>query len=550
MNALSHTYLNQHSKNESQPVKITWKGWRGEGKVAYTKNTATRELINNVLTDETTYSGKVSVQVVFDTDKREVTVTDDFIGFFNPTQSLPNAMNLGMSYKTPAILSAHGRGMKTAVNWWTGGNPHEGWLEYIRTSNDGSDFFDLTPDLNNEFASFYTKKSKPILWYDLNTKDWVAKEQTGTQIKMKVPMKNLGERVNWYTNLVASLEASYHLYLGEQLDIDIIWLKNDELHDNWELKKRDIIFSGTKAIQEGRTNPSTGLPFEMLYKATNNDEFNLGPNTYEIAGTYKHNDYVEKKSDRTGIEIDYEIGYLPHNKAMYQYFEHSGDNKYDSESEEYKQNPFRYKSEFVGLSYTIMGVPIKFGNYKASSRSEALFGTLEIRRGIETTATKDDIVMSESVERFEKDFADFLRDEKLYVRSSNRNLSISEADMEEKLLERLKDSSKLRKYLSINTRDFDSQYALHSGYPDIVPMDLDANKPTDTIIEIKKERAVGRMWKAIVQGQAYAYETGLRRILIVSMDPQLPSDVQTKVDILNQNGWKIRYESYFKLTEL
>jgi hypothetical protein len=58
------------------------------------------------------------------------------------------------------------------------------------------------------------------------------------------------------------------------------------------------------------------------------------------------------------------------------------------------------------------------------------------------------------------------------------------------------------------------------------------------------------MWKAIVQGQAYAYETGLRRILIVSMDPQLPSDVQTKVDILNQNGWKIRYESYFKLTEL
>ena len=62
--------------------------------------------------------------------------TDDFIGFKNPMENLGNAMNLGMSYPTPAILAEHGRGMKTAINWW-------GKLIEIKTSSDGFDFFSL-----------------------------------------------------------------------------------------------------------------------------------------------------------------------------------------------------------------------------------------------------------------------------------------------------------------------------------------------------------------------------------------------------------------------
>jgi len=49
---------------------------------------------------------------------------------------------------------------------------------------------------------------------------------------------------------------------------------------------------------------------------------------------------------------------------------------------------------------------------------------------------------------------------------------------------------------------------------------------------------------------AYGLEVGIKNILIVAMDPEIPSDVQIKLDILEQHGWSFRYEQYQKLMEI
>ena len=43
---------------------------------------------------------------------------------------------------------------------------------------------------------------------------------------------------------------------------------------------------------------------------------------------------------------------------------------------------------------------------------------------------------------------------------------------------------------------------------------------------------------------AYSMENNLKELLIVAQDDTLPTDLQTKLDIFEQNGWDIRYEQY------
>ena len=536
INKGKRTVLTTKSSNPSKPIKITWSGFHSEGKVSYTKLTATKELTNNVLVNNG-FGRKVKVQMIFDTSNKRLYFTDDFIGFTNPMENLGNAMNLGMSFPTPAILSEHGRGMKTAINWW-------GKLCEIKTSNDGFDFYSLTPDYNSEFASFFTNKSTPIMWYNTDDKDWhEPTDKTGTQIIIELPDAQIARNAGWFKNLKKGLEATYRSYIGDTLDIDIVWLENDKPKGFWSVEKRDIIYSSTRAVEDGKIDPKTNKPYTYL-----GSEKLLGPDTLETEGLYVHDNYTKEK---TGIKIYYKIGYIAHPKNMTQYYNETKNPKYGFDIENFKENPFSYGSDYMGLSYTKEDVPIKFGNFQHKSRGEAMFGFLDIISGqIGTTKTKDDIVRTEAVERFEKDFQKFLDDNNIYVRSMAQNPKISEAEMEEKLLKKLRKSSKLRKYLSLTTRDFESQYALHSGIPDIVPIDENTNKPTEMIIELKKESSLGRIWKAVVQGMAYGLEVGIKNILIVAMDPEIPSDVQIKLDILEQHGWSFRYEQYQKLMEL
>ena len=113
--------------------------------------------------------------------------------------------------------------------------------------------------------------------------------------------------------------------------------------------------------------------------------------------------------------------------------------------------------------------------------------------------------------------------------------------MEETLLKKLKTSKKLRKYLDVDDIEtFDNQWTSHSGTPDIVG--LLKSKPV-FITEVKKEGGKD-LWKACFQGVTYAMEQDLKSLLIVAQDSELQSDIEIKLDIWKQKGWKIRYEQY------
>ena len=113
--------------------------------------------------------------------------------------------------------------------------------------------------------------------------------------------------------------------------------------------------------------------------------------------------------------------------------------------------------------------------------------------------------------------------------------------MEKTLTKRLRESKKLRIYLGVDgLDDFSNQWESHSGQPDIVGL---LKKQPVFICEIKKEGG-NDLWKASLQGIAYSMENNLKELLIVAQDDKLPQDLQTKLEIFEQNGWEIRYEQY------
>ena len=136
---INYDYSNKNiTKNRqpinSKPITISWKGFRSEGITQYTRLSGMKEIINNVVVDD--YHGtKINVQIVIDTSRKLLIITDDFEGFEEPQVRLPGAMNLGQSFKTSAILSEHGRGLKTAINYF-------GDIQVIRTSSDTYDFYE------------------------------------------------------------------------------------------------------------------------------------------------------------------------------------------------------------------------------------------------------------------------------------------------------------------------------------------------------------------------------------------------------------------------
>lgn len=496
------------------PVLITKQGWENFGAVNYKKDTAARELINNVLV-KSTFGRKVKVQFLIDSVTKRLYVTDDFFGFV--WETMRRTMDLGESVVTPAILSEHGSGMKTAVSWF-------GVLEYIRSTQDGERFYDLVRDKSKDHAHHKTlKTSEKIKRFDVSNLEWVEQKGVGAQICIKLSDNQVPKITSWWTNLKRDLEKSYfdHVGVNGVLDVELIWLEDGVRRWSDHIQKNNILLA----------SPRLGEKQGWI-----GSKKKLGPNDWCIDEMYRCPD--------TDIKVELKIGYVPHPKNVADYFMESQDPVYNPAN--YEESPFKYASDTMGLSYSKEWIPISFGNYKATSRSSDMFGLINIVSGITTVKTKDNIKRTADVEIFEANLSKFLKKRGMRVRSQATYMSISEAQMEEKLLEKLRRSSKLRKYLGYTINDFDNQWALHSGQPDIVNLD---HKKVIGIIEIKKE-GNERLYKGLLQGLVYATESEVKNILLVAQDDVLPSEVQIKVDMFIKHGWDIRYEQYQKLMEL
>ena len=550
-------------RRAAEVVRITWDGWFSEGKVKYSKSTAIKELINNVLVKSNWVrenGRKVRIQFVFDTKSKLLTITDNFVGFFNPSENLRKAMDLGMSFISPAILREHGRGLKTAVNFW-------GKLKSIVTTTDGEDFYILHPDYDSDFASFATLKGEPFKWFDYVSKGWIQKNPahitdvasemahmemsdvanqfiTGTQITIDLKSSQIAQQSNWFTNIIKDLEAAYYEYIGETLEVELVWIKPDRTVKTWVANKRELVLSSAVAV-EGHTDKKSGFRVKPKSKSDGSDykyvddAKKIGPNMWDFDETYNH---------PSGIVVQYKIGRVPHPKNLEKHFNETKDYLYDPSR--YEESPFRYGSKYIGLSYCKKWVPISWGGFKQKRDGQEVFGFINILEGIDTVATKDGIVVTSDVETFEKDFAKHLSKLGVYVRGQADNPKISESVMESRLVKKLRDSKNLREFLGIReTRDFDTQYPLHSGLPDIVPT---LNKQVVWgVMELKISQE--KMWKAIVQGMAYAMECGHKNVLLVSLfeEGDFPSDIQKKLDIFErEEGWSFRYHQFQKLMEL
>jgi hypothetical protein len=498
---------------ESESTRITWKGWLGEGKVNYDKESALGELINNILTKTGTRSKLYTAQVVFDTVTGKMWITDDFVGC--PPEHLSALHDLGKSHTNGAILSEHGGGSKSAMCWW--GTPI-----HIRSSVDGNDFYDKLPDYKSEWSMWYPpQKSEPIKRYNTSTQEWESQENTGLQIHIDMSKDQIPSRKVWFENLVNSLGAKYFEYLNKTLKIEIVWLKAGEYIESWWVTPIKPLLSA---------NPNTG-------KKTIGVNNQLGANNWDLERVWK--------CPTTGIILDLKIGWAAHPDNVKAHFEATKDELYNLE--DYENNPYRYNGPAVGLHYSKKGVPISGGGFKASSRGESLIGFLDIIDGVSTVKTKNGIVRSTDVIEMEENLSEYLHKEGFRVRSRDKYFKMSETEMENNLLEKLRTSVKLRKYLQVDEcSGFNNQWNAHSGIPDIVG--LDSSKNVKFVLELKKEGGKD-LWKAVFQGLTYATECDSKKIIIVAQDPDLQSDIESKLDIWRQNGYDISYEQYQHLME-
>ena len=164
-----------------------------------------------------------------------------------------------------------------------------------------------------------------------------------------------------------------------------------------------------------------------------------------------------------------------------------------------------------------------------------------IIKGIETTSDKTSIERTLELDIFEDELTEFLRSKKILVRSTATANRYDEDEMEEQLMERLRDSSKLREYLGVDGYTFDNQYSgCTSGIPDIVALD---GLNVEQVFELKKEGGPD-IPSAHFQGMSYCKELEKKNLIIVAQDYEIASDVEIKVNIWNNKGWNIRYEQY------
>ncbi len=483
-----------------------------------------KEIINNSLVNPMQVKlrgGKlVDVQVVVDTTNKEMTITDNMTGWDENT--MMNAMDIGYSIDTPAIMSAHGYGLKALI-------PYFGGLKEIRSSRDGNDYFAMRPVNSNTLEHEVFEVKSPLQRYNVKTNNWNKMSGCGSMMILEIDNEHLPwTDIRTPKAIVKRLEHAYSNYIDKTIRIEFIWLRNNKVQYHTFCKKHTPLLSNERALVGKDGEPA---PENALDKAGK-----IGPNTWVIDDIYKCPD--------TGIMVEVKAGFVPETNNVSKYFNESGDKLYDPI--EYKSNIFRYNGDYQGLHYSKHQVPISKGKFSID-RSAGVYGTIDILQGIKTTNTKNGIKRTQEVKVFEVGFLEWLREHKLLVRSRYTDLKIDENEMEETLLAHYKQSSELRKYLGIDGLVTTNQYdGLTSGTADIVACVIDSLE-VEQVQEIKKEGGPD-LWKGAFQGISYAQEKGIKDVVLIAQDEELPSDIQIKVDVWNNTGWNIRYEPYSYLT--
>jgi len=519
----------------SSQVAIPWDKWNVIGQTTYTPATALKELGNNFIVDES-FGRKVKGQIVYDYTTGQLIITDDMSGFSRT--SMDECMHIGGQADSPATLSEHGLGMKCVICWF-GVRDGRKSLEYIKSTKDGKEYLILLPDTESKHAAAFKTIKVPseerdsyIKRYDISAKGWILQDGPGAQVCINTNPKRWPKSeqhvIKRLDEVVHELEQFYFQKLGKVLDLEVILLNDGEFVQYWKCKRYEPLFSS--AIQAKREG--------YLGK-----DKKLGPNKYCI-------DEEFDDTDDTGIKVHLRIGQVPHPKLVEIYFKESQDPDYDPD--EFAQNPFGWNKPTMGLTYMKEGVPITWGNFKASRNFESIFGTIDILDDtIETVNTKNDLVWSDEVERFEKKLEAFLKERGIKERVLVEYFTLSERGMEEDLVERLRKKtvegalarSRMGFETEVRSGALKRQYVCgESGTADVVHYDEDKN--VDCIMEIKKEGGI-RTPDALFQSLTYGQDIGCKTIIIVSQDASFEPKIQKKVDIWNKiDGWNIQHRQF------
>ena len=485
---------------------------------------AVKEVTNNTLVNPfqiTKRNGRlVDVQIVFDSTNKEMIITDNMSGWDENT--MMNAMDIGYSVSTPAIMSEHGYGLKALI-------PYFGGLKEIRSSRDGNDYFAMRPVNSDTLEHEVFEVNTPLQKYNVKTKNWNKMNGCGSMLILSLKDEHMFTDVRSPKTIVHRLEHAYSNYIDKTIRIEFVWLKNNKVKYNTFCQKHTPLLTNERVIVGKDGKPAEENPIDKAGK--------LGPNTWVIDGkTFICPD--------TDIKLLVTAGFVPKPENLIKHFNDSGDKLYDPT--EYQSNIFRYGGTYQGLHYCKKGVPISKGKFSID-RSAGVYGTIEILEGVKTSNTKNGIVRTEAVSVMEKNLTEWLREHGILVRSRADYMRIDENEMEETLLVHYKKSSKLRKYLGIDGLITTNQYdGLTSGTADIVACVIDSLE-VKQVQEIKKEGGTD-LWKGAFQGLTYAQEKGIKNVVLIAQDEELPSDIQIKVDVWNNTGWNIRYEQYSYLT--
>jgi len=488
---MSKTIQNVGKKTQPSVAEVTqmpvmWKGWKNKGLVNYTNLTALKELINNVIQNKKL----VNLQVVIDTVIDTMWVTDDMCGI--AADKLSGIYIGGQSYPNGTLLSEHGDGLAITTNFW-------GDLKYTRTSEDGIEFDEVRLDHNQPFVALkWLTNVPPITKYSVDKKKWVDTDVPGFQTKIKLtsPPKN----VTFFKNLVRGLEGAYWYYLGNNLNIEIVWLKGDKFHEHYNCKPTRMLLT---------KNPNNG---------TIDVDKKLGLDEWDYDKIYQ--------CPKTGIIANLKIGNVPHPDAV---LAHYGQDVYD----EYIQSSYCHRGNMIGVHYSKAWVPIADSKFKATSHSESLIGFINIISGIDTVQTKDAIKRPPSgiVEEFEEKLKEkVFKKHEFYVRAQTAYHKISEKEMENHLLNLLQTNVTVRNIMGFNGKNvFDNSHtSVNGGVPDIIAYENETKVDADAVFEIKKE-GNDRLWKGLAQGFSYCEGLKSKRLILVAQDTELSTQMRSKI---------------------
>ena len=89
---------------------------------------------------------------------------------------------------------------------------------------------------------------------------------TGTQITIDLKSSQIAQQSNWFTNIIKDLEAAYYEYIGETLEVELVWIKPDGTVKTWVANKKELVLSSAVAV-DGHTDKKSGCRFKPKSKS-------------------------------------------------------------------------------------------------------------------------------------------------------------------------------------------------------------------------------------------------------------------------------------------